>query len=413
MTFKRNMCLQRLIAVLVTLVLASTAPAANAQEAPAGAANATPTTPPALAQPSLPMITSRNWAGYIATTGTFTGVNGTWTVPNAASIATPSVISTWVGVGGVHVSDLLEAGTEARVNSLGSVQYQAWIELLPSAEQTVALTVHPGDVVNVDIAQQSSNNWQIAFTDRTTGQAYSQTVQYTSSNSSAEWIQGLASIGRLGGNLVPFDAFTPVTFVDGTATQDGQHRSIAEVASNGVALVGADQQILAAPSEFDVSGSGFTISRIQPAPPPAASVTVTGPLFEGTPDAIMVQPGDVGSGWTVAETRQDLPNQYSSGRRWLTLAQGGSRSGGPVLEVEVEVFRDVQTAVAAWTQRQDPLGGQSIGTCDADWLWVRSDTVQLHCREANVEMLIFGPTVDVDNAALAAMLRRIKPATGA
>src|SRR5437016_4983388 len=141
MTFKRNMCLQRLIAVLVGLVLASTAPAAYAQETPTGAANATPTPPPALAQPSPPMITSRNWAGYIATTGTFTGVDGTWTIPNAASVATPSVISTWVGVGGIHASDMLEAGTEARVNSLGSVQYQAWIELLPSAERTVALTV--------------------------------------------------------------------------------------------------------------------------------------------------------------------------------------------------------------------------------------------------------------------------------
>ena len=109
----------------------------------------------------------------------------------------------------------------------------------------------------------------------------------------------------------------------------------------------------------------------------------------------------------------DPQRASTCGRRWVTMAQGGSSAGGPVLEVEVEVLRDVPTAVAGWLQRQDPLAGQAIGACDADWLRVRSDTVQLHCREANVEILMSGPTVDADNAALAALLRRIKPAPGA
>ena len=71
----------------------------------------------------------------------------------------------------------------------GSPSYQAWYELLPNTTQQIPLTVQPGDAITVSIAQQSSDQWAIAFLDGTTGKSYDATVSYQSSLSSAEWIK--------------------------------------------------------------------------------------------------------------------------------------------------------------------------------------------------------------------------------
>jgi hypothetical protein len=81
-------------------------------------AQATPgiVTPPAPQTP-VPAIpvgqnTSHNWSGYAATSGTYTGVTGTWTVPVPGINGTPGVGATWVGIGGVSGHDLIQAGTQ-------------------------------------------------------------------------------------------------------------------------------------------------------------------------------------------------------------------------------------------------------------------------------------------------------------
>src|SRR5205807_5356173 len=81
-------------------------------------AQATPgvVTPPAPQTP-VPAIpvgqnTSHNWSGYAATSGTYTGVTGTWTVPAPGINSAPGVGATWVGIGGVSSHDLIPAGTQ-------------------------------------------------------------------------------------------------------------------------------------------------------------------------------------------------------------------------------------------------------------------------------------------------------------
>jgi hypothetical protein len=92
---------------------------------------------------------SNNWAGYVATGGTFTSVSGSWIVPQVNATGTSSD-ATWVGIGGTTSRDLIQTGTRAVVNSNGQVSYQETPEefrsrstpaiplplLLPSNQQT-------------------------------------------------------------------------------------------------------------------------------------------------------------------------------------------------------------------------------------------------------------------------------------
>ena len=207
------------------------------------------------------LATSNNWSGYAATGGTYTAVSGTWTVPQYSATNSGGVDATWVGIGGVTSHDLIQAGTQETASGTGLTQYQAWIELLPQASHPVPLAVHPGDSVSVSIDQQSGTTWQIAFTNNTTGQTYQTTVQYTSSHSSAEWVEEAPSAGR--GGILPLDNFGTVSFSAGATTKDGQTLSIAQAGAKPITLIGPSGQQLAVPSALGSDGSSFSVSRTQ------------------------------------------------------------------------------------------------------------------------------------------------------
>ena len=165
--------------------------------------------------------TSHNWAGYATTPGTYTGVTGTWTVPVPGINGAPGVGATWVGIGGVSSHDLIQAGTQDVAAGGGQAEFQTWIEMLPQASQQVPVAVVPGDSVTVSINEQGagSGTWQISITNNTSGQTYQTTVQYASSESSAEWIME-APTGANG--VLPLDNFSSVSFTAASATQNGQ-----------------------------------------------------------------------------------------------------------------------------------------------------------------------------------------------
>src|SRR5207302_1613719 len=143
------------------------------------------TTPPVAVNPAS-NSTSRNWSGYVATGKTYTGVTGTWSVPQPSSTSSAGVGATWVGIGGVNSRDLIQAGTQDVASGTGQSQFQAWIETLPQPSQQVPLAVSPGDSVTVSISEQSAGSgvWTIAFKNDTSGQTYQTSVHYTSTQSS-------------------------------------------------------------------------------------------------------------------------------------------------------------------------------------------------------------------------------------
>jgi hypothetical protein len=209
--------------------------------------------------PSTVGTTSRNWSGYVASGGTFTSVSGTWTVPTVtpASPAT-GADATWVGIGGAVSQDLIQAGTEAIVSN-GAVQYDAWIEMLPQPSQTVPLPVKPGDIVTVTITQESTGTWRFALSNTTTGGTYNTTVSYTSSLSSAEWIQEAPSTGK---GVVLLDRFGTVNFTKSSAVVNGQTQTPAALGAKAVTMVNNKSGVtLATPSGLGADGASFTVKR--------------------------------------------------------------------------------------------------------------------------------------------------------
>ncbi len=222
--------------------------------------------------PDLPSAVTRgrssNWSGYAALWGTYTGVSGTWIVPEPTADGNMGVSATWVGIGGERTRDLIQAGTLETVQPSGRIRYSAWYEILPAPARPVRLTVRPGDSVTVSVNQQEPGIWSIAFVNNTTGQTLDRTVPYASSLSSAEWIVEAPSLTT--GGLLPLSNFGTVYFTDGAAVKDGQTMTIAEARALPITMTNRCNEALATPSVIDDSGVAFNVKR------EAASPTVTG-----------------------------------------------------------------------------------------------------------------------------------------
>jgi hypothetical protein len=208
------------------------------------------------ATPAQVSDTSSNWSGYVASGGTYTSVTGTWIIPQVGA-TTSGADATWVGIGGVTGTDLLQAGTQVTVSG-GSVSYEAWVEMLPESSRTVSLDVAPGDTVTVTMTEQSRGEWLIVMANNTTKGSYQRTVTYSSSRTSAEWIQEAPSAGR---SIIPLDDFGTVRFIGGSAVRDGKTQSLSGLGATPVAMINRAGQAIAQPSTLGADGSSFTVTR--------------------------------------------------------------------------------------------------------------------------------------------------------
>ena len=214
--------------------------------------------PPGEVQPSGPG-TSHNWSGYAARGGTFTSVAATWTVPLLELDGPFGADATWVGIGGLRTRDLIQAGTQQTVSGTGTVSYQAWIEMLPDASRPVPLTVLPGHTVTVSVDSQGGDSWLFSFENVTTGQVLSRAVEYSSSFSSAEWIEEAPFARR---RVLPISQFGTLAFSSASAVKNGQSLSVADLAAQSISLVDSGGRTLAVPSPLGADGASFTVSRI-------------------------------------------------------------------------------------------------------------------------------------------------------
>ena len=164
-----------------------------------------------------------NWSGY-AETGTFTGVRGTWIVPEVSPTAAATYSSAWVGVDGFNNSELIQTGTEEDYYN-GSAHYDAWWEILPAAETAIstrAYPVSPGDQMSAQIwetsttvstghfrHQSTEHVWQIAIADTTKGWHFQTGQAYNGPGTSAEWILEAPSVGGRVATLNPYTVKAP------------------------------------------------------------------------------------------------------------------------------------------------------------------------------------------------------------
>lgn len=224
----------------------------------------TPTAPAPAATPSPQTTTgytSTNWSGYLATTGSFIGISGSWIATNpTGNGSTTSADSTWIGIGGVTSGDLIQVGTQNIVAANGQVSASAFYEMLPDVSRQVpGVTVSPNDSMSASVTEISNGRWAITITDNTDGESGTINVSYASSLSSAEWIEEDPSYSfRL---QIPFDNFHGASFTDGLTTLlGGTSVNIANSTSQPVTMVDGNGNNVAVPSVIGNDGASFTVT---------------------------------------------------------------------------------------------------------------------------------------------------------
>ncbi len=210
---------------------------------------------------------SSNWSGYnqgVLDTDTLTSsISGSWVVPTATQHTKGEAedSATWIGIGGgclqascsASDSTLIQAGTEQDVSATGQATYDAWYEIIPVPEIESSIVVHPGDVIDCSISQLLPEVWTISLKDATDGQSFTETVPYTSDESTAEWIEETPTeIGTTGTGLAALPNLSTVHFTQ--ATVNGASAGL--VPDQAVQLINASGDPIATPSA-PVAGNRF------------------------------------------------------------------------------------------------------------------------------------------------------------
>ena len=214
---------------------------------------------------------SSNWSGYNQGTleqgsKLFNSITGDWTVPTATQHTSGQAeySSDWIGIGGGCIdagctatdSTLIQTGTEQDVDSTGKASYSVWWEIIPAPSLTItSMTVSPGDRMHASIAEvvPDSNVWTITITDLTNGQSYSTTVPYTSTHTTAEWIQETPLILGTNAGFAALPKLTSPAF--DLATTNGAPANLN--ASEEMDLVDSNGSVIGAPSAPDPDSDGF------------------------------------------------------------------------------------------------------------------------------------------------------------
>jgi hypothetical protein len=214
---------------------------------------------------------SSNWFGYDQGTleqgsKLFNSITGDWTVPTVTqhTAGQAEASSDWIGIGGGCIdagctatdSTLIQTGTEQDVDATGAASYSAWWELVPVPSLTISnMTVAPGDHMHASISEvvPDSDVWTISIQDVTRGESFSQTVPYSSTHATAEWIEetpleigtdaGFASLPNLSN-----PGWT-------SATVNGASPGLK--ASEQMDLTDSNSNVIGAPSAPNATANGF------------------------------------------------------------------------------------------------------------------------------------------------------------
>lgn len=259
-----NTSTQKATAPPAPVVVQAVAPAPSSSVESLAATSTPPTvvsdSSPPTANPirvSSTTYTSTNWSGYLATGGNFTTVSGSWVVPSVTgATGIESGDGAWIGIGGVTSNDLIQVGTLDQVNPDGTIDYRIFYEVLPAAAMVVDAPVDAGDLITASITETALNQWMIVINDVTKGSTFSKSLSYTSTHSSAEWIEEDPSY--LSGDLMPFANFGTINFSGCKSTVDTYLYNIADIGASSITMV-ARRAPIAVPSA--ISGSGFSVAR--------------------------------------------------------------------------------------------------------------------------------------------------------
>jgi hypothetical protein len=235
---------------------------------------------------------STNWFGYnqgsIEKGGKlFNSISGTWNVPTATrhTSGEDEYSSTWIGIGGGCVDasclvgdpTLIQTGTEQDVDSSGHASYSAWWELIPGPSLTIPnFTVSPGDTMSATIAEfvPDSDVWTITLRDVTRNETFSQTVPYTSTHDTAEWIEETPLLIGTNAGFSALPNLSTVTFSGATTNGAAANLQASEEMQLVNATTGNPYSVPSAPGSGATSFNACAWATTCPAP--SGSTTSTG-----------------------------------------------------------------------------------------------------------------------------------------
>ena len=149
---------------------------------------------------------------------------------------------------------MIQAGTEQDVAANGTASYAAWWEAVPVPSVNSSITVRAGDVITCTISQTVPEVWSITLRDVTDGQSFSQSVPYSSTYLTAEWIlETPVVVGTGGTGIAALPTLTKTHFSH--ATVNGKPAGL--VSSEAIQLVSSSGQVLATPSKPARNAAAF------------------------------------------------------------------------------------------------------------------------------------------------------------
>jgi hypothetical protein len=224
-----------------------------------------------LLQPSFNSNQSSNWFGYNQGslelgTKQFNAITGDWTVPTATQHASgqDAYSSDWIGIGGgcvdaactVTDNTLIQTGTEQDVDTAGHASYSAWWEIIPGPSIAITMTVGAGDHMHASIAElvPGSNVWTITLQDVTRNESFSQTVPYSSTHLTAEWIEETPLLLGTNAGFAALPNLTNPAFT--AATTNGANANLQT--SEQMYLIDSAGGVIGAPSAPSSTHDGFS-----------------------------------------------------------------------------------------------------------------------------------------------------------
>ena len=183
------------LAIVGGSMLAATSAAAASSAAPrSGHAIVRPGGPAHLIRPFVSVnggirhVTSSNWSGYAAHSGTFTSVSASWVEPTGHCGSGRQYSSFWVGLDGYNSSSVEQTGSEVDCSG-GSPRYYSWYEMFPKFPVNFSNTVAPGDHFTGSVTYNGGGSFTLKLSDTTKGWTHTEHKTLASARrSSAEVI---------------------------------------------------------------------------------------------------------------------------------------------------------------------------------------------------------------------------------
>ncbi len=215
-----------------------------------------------------------NWAGYVVSAwlNTIYVVKGSWKIQSVFASTQPTYSVQWVGIGGYSSGDntLIQTGTESDYYN-GQAHYLAWYEMLPATAIQLPKSVAPGDTVwaMVYLLPGTSNQWNITIADLTPPHTwtYYGVFSYSSSSTSAEWIDERPLINGAPSNLANFSGanygldYTGVANTSSECDRAMGCQTMGWFSPTELIMANSTGHILATPSAVTSDGTSFKVIR--------------------------------------------------------------------------------------------------------------------------------------------------------